>query len=77
MSSTLATQSRKASFIASFSVPAPDLTGRTSAPGNFIREDVRRLPLYVGNAHVHFALQAEARRQWPSRRRAAPRRSPR
>jgi hypothetical protein len=37
VSSTVATQSRIASFIASFSVPAPDTTGRTSAPSSFMR----------------------------------------
>ena len=35
---TLVTQSRSASFIASFSVAAPDVTGRTSAPSSFMRK---------------------------------------
>jgi tryptophan synthase beta chain len=42
VSSTLATQSRSASFIASFSVPAPEVTGRTSAPSSFMRKTLGR-----------------------------------
>ncbi len=38
VSSTLVTQSRSASFIASFSVPCPEDTGRTSAPSSFMRK---------------------------------------
>jgi len=38
VSSTLATQSRIASFIASFSVPAPEVTDTTSAPSSFMRK---------------------------------------
>ena len=37
MWSTLATQSRSASLIASFSVALPDSTGMTFAPSRFIR----------------------------------------
>ncbi|MNJ56796.1 hypothetical protein D3C77_523600 [compost metagenome] len=35
---TLVTQSRRASFIASFSVPVPAVTGITSAPKSFMRK---------------------------------------
>ncbi len=38
VSATLVTQSRSASFIASFSVRPPACTGRTSAPSNFMRK---------------------------------------
>ena len=37
MFATLVTQSRSASFIASFRVREPDITGRTSAPSAFMR----------------------------------------
>ena len=42
MVSTLVIQSRIASFIASFSVPAPALTGITSAPSMRIRTTLGR-----------------------------------
>jgi hypothetical protein len=37
VSDTVATQSRSASFVASFSVRVPDSTVRTSAPSSFMR----------------------------------------
>ena len=61
MSSTLATQSRSASFIASLSVAVPDVTGRTSAPRMLHAEDVGFLPLDVGGTHVDDARQVEER----------------
>ena len=38
MSLTFVTQSRSASFIASFSVRAPEVTETTSAPSSFMRK---------------------------------------
>ena len=73
MSSTLVTQSRSASLIASLRVREPgrhrdDLGAQQPHPG-----DVQRLPPGVDLAHVDDALQAEQRaRRWPSRRRAGP-----
>ena len=61
MSSTWATQSRSASFIASFRVAVPECTGTTSAPEQVHAEDVRLLPLDVGGAHVDDAGQVEER----------------
>ncbi len=52
MSCTLVTQSRSASFIASLSVPAPDVTGLSLGAEQRHARDVRRLPLDVGRAHV-------------------------
>ena len=54
------TQSRSASFMASFSVPAPLVTGLTLAPSSFMRNDVGLLALDVGRAHEDLARQAEA-----------------
>ena len=61
MSATLVTQSRSASFIASFSVRAPDCTGNHLGAEHFHAEDIGLLPLYVDRAHIDDALQAEAR----------------
>ena len=55
------TQSRSASFIASFSVRAPDLHGAHLGAEHLHAEDVRLLPLDVDRAHVDDAGQAEAR----------------
>ena len=60
MSSTLVTQSRIASFMASFSVPRPLVTGMTSAPSSFMRKTFGDCRCDVGRAHVDDALQAEA-----------------
>ena len=57
--STLATQSRSASFMASFRVAAPEVTGRTSAPSSFMRMTLGAWRLDVGRAHVDDAVQAE------------------
>ena len=62
MSSTLVTQSRSASFMASFSVPWPAVTGTHLGAEQLHAEDVGLLPLDVGRAHVDDAGQAEARR---------------
>ena len=48
--------------MASFSVPWPAVTGRTSAPSSFMRKTFGLLPLDVGGAHVDDAGKAEARR---------------
>ena len=55
------TQSRSASFIASFSVRAPDCTGTHLGAQHLHAEDVGLLPLDVDRAHVDDACQAEAR----------------
>ena len=61
MFSTLVTQSRIASFSASFSVFEPDSTGTTLGAEQLHAEDVLRLALDVLGAHVDDALHAEAR----------------
>ena len=61
MSCTFATQSRSASFIASFSVAAPLVTGTTSAPSSFMRNTLGCLPLHVVAPMKIDARQAEAR----------------
>ena len=55
------TQSRNASFIASFSVRAPDCTGTHLGAEHFHAEHVRLLPLDVDRAHIDDAFEAEAR----------------
>jgi hypothetical protein len=55
------TQSRSASFIASFSVPRPEVTGTTSAPSSFIRKTFGRLPFDIRGPHVDDAFQPELR----------------
>ena len=61
MSSTLVTQSRSASFIASLRVREPDCTGTHLGAEQVHAEDVGLLPLDVDLAHVDDAGQAEAR----------------
>ena len=73
--STLVTQSRSASFIASFSVLEPDCTGTHFRAQHLHAEHVRLLPLDIDRAHVDDARQARsARRASRSRRRACRRR---
>ena len=55
------TQSRSASFIASFSVAVPSLTGVDLGAEQLHAEDVQRLALDVDGAHVDLARQAEQR----------------
>ena len=59
--STLVTQSRSASLIASLSVRDPSVTGMTSAPEQPHPRDVQRLAPGVDLAHVDDALEAEQR----------------
>ena len=59
--STLVTQSRNASFIASLSVREPVLTGIDLGAEQPHPGDVERLPLGVDLAHVDDALEAEQR----------------
>ena len=61
MVSTLATQSRIASLIASFSVRLPASTRSTVGAEHAHAEDVQRLARHVFGAHVDDALEAEQR----------------
>ena len=57
--STLATQSRSASLIASLSVALPESTGTTFGAEQLHPGHVERLPLGVDRAHVDGAVEAE------------------
>ena len=61
MSATFVTQSRNASFIASFSVLVPDCNGTHLRAKHFHAEHVGLLPLEVHRAHIDDAVQPEAR----------------
>ena len=60
---TLVTQSRSASFIASFSVRAPDCTGNHLGAQHFHADHVGLLPLDVDRAHIDHAFEPEPRAQ--------------
>ena len=59
MSCTLATQSRKASFIASFSVFEPEFDGADLGAEDLHAQHVRLLPRHVHGAHIDDAGQTE------------------
>ena len=63
MWSTLATQSRIASLIASLSVREPDVDRDHLGAEQLHAGDVERLPLGVDLAHVDDAVEAEVRRR--------------
>ncbi len=56
---TLVTQSRMASFMASFKVRLPDSTGTTRGPQQLHADDVEALAPDVFGAHVDVALQPQ------------------
>ena len=62
MVSTVATQSRSASLIASFSVRLPDSTGTHLGAEELHAPDVQSLALDVDRAHVDQAVEPEQRR---------------
>ena len=62
MWSTLATQSRSASLIASLRVALPDSTGHHLGAEQLHPGDVERLAAGVDRAHVDGAVEAEVRR---------------
>ena len=63
MVSTVATQSRSASLIASFSVALPAGDGHDLGAEQLHAEHVERLALDVDRAHVHDAVEPEQRRR--------------